>query len=429
MRDSKRVAIVAGCRTPFARAGGALVDHSALDLARLTIAELVQRAELTPSAIDHIVFGNVVPDVRAPNLAREAALAAGLSPEIGAFTVSRACISSNQAIVSAAESIRTSSSEVAIAGGAESLSNVPILVSRALSRSLVGFTKAKRWPDKLGKFVGLRLRDLLPVPPAIAEYSTGLSMGESAERMAKQNQISREEQDAFALFSHQMAAAATEDGRLGAEIVRVYAPPDYERSLASDDGIRHDTDLESLARLKPVFDKRDGTLTAGNSSPLTDGAAALVLMSEERARSEGREPLGFIRSYAFAAVDPFDQLLIAPAYSTPIALDRAGCALSDMTLIDLHEAFAAQVLSVLNAWDSQKFAVEKLNRERAVGPVDRDRVNVMGGSIAIGHPFAATGARMTLSVLGELRRRGGGLGLVSLCAAGGMGFTMVLETE
>ena len=429
LTDSKRVAIVAGCRTPFARAGGVLAEHSALDLARLTLAELVQRVGLSPAEIEHVVFGNVIPDVRAPNLAREAALAAGLPPEIGAFTVSRACISSNQAIVSAAEAIRSSATEVAIAGGAESLSNVPILVSRALSRSLVGFTKAKRWPDRLRSLAGLRPRDLLPVPPAIAEYSTGLSMGESAEKMAKHNRISREEQDAFALASHQLAAAATEDGRLGAEIVRVYVPPDYDRSLTVDDGIRHDTDLESLARLKPVFDRRDGTLTAGNSSPLTDGAAALLLMSEERARAEGRVPLGFIRSYAFAAVDPFDQLLIGPAYSTPLALDRAGCALSDMVLIDLHEAFAAQVLSVLQALDSQQFAVDRLNRNRAVGPVDRERVNVMGGSIAIGHPFAATGARMTLSLLGELRRRGGGLGLLSLCAAGGMGFTMILETE
>lgn len=424
----QRVAFVAGCRSPFAKAGGFLADETSLDLARWVLAELLQRAELPAEAVDQVIFGTVVPNIRAPNLAREASLAAGFPSATDAFTVSRACASSNQAIVSAAEAIHSGQAEVVIAGGTESLSNVPILISKPLSRALMGARRAKSFGSKLKAFRGLRLKDIVPVPPAIAEYSTGLTMGESAEKMAKENGISREAQDRFAARSHARAAEATDDGRLPAEMVRVYRPPRYTSSLKEDDGIRRDTDLSSLAALRPVFDRRYGTLTAGNSSPLTDGAAALVMMREDRAKAEGYEPLGYLRSYAFAAVDPSDQLLIGPAYSSPWALDRAGLTLSDMNLVDLHEAFAAQVLSVLQAFDSEKFAREKLNRA-PLGPVDEAKLNVEGGSIAIGHPFGATGARITLSVLNELRRRGGGFGLIGVCAAGGLAASFVVESE
>jgi acetyl-CoA acyltransferase len=254
-------------------------------------------------------------------------------------------------------------------------------------------------------------------------------MGQSAEKMAKDNGVSREEQDRFALASHQRAAAATDDGRLAKEIVRTYAPPKFESSLGEDDGIRRDSTFDALQSLKPVFDRRYGTITAGNSSPLTDGASAFLLMSEDKAKSLGYEPLGYIRSYAFSGVDPSDQLLIGPAYSTPVALDRAGLQLNDMGLIDLHEAFAAQVLSVLQAFESETFAKDKLGRSHSLGKVDEDRVNVMGGSIAIGHPFGATGGRITLSLLTELKRRNAQFGLLALCAAGGLGFSMVVETE
>jgi acetyl-CoA acyltransferase len=247
--------------------------------------------------------------------------------------------------------------------------------------------------------------------------------------MARENGISREAQDAFALRSHRLAVAASDDGRLGAEIMRLYLPPEAERSVAEDNGIRRDSSLIALAKLPPVFDRRWGTLTAGNSSPLTDGAAALLLMSEERMRALGYAALAFIRSYAFCGVDPFGQLLIGPAIAIPKALDRAGLSLGDVHLIELHEAFAAQVLSVIQALGSDVFAREKLNRSTAVGEVDLDRTNVMGGSIAIGHPFGATGARLTLTLANALRRRGGGLGLIGVCAAGGLGFAMLLESE
>ena len=424
----KRVAIVAGCRTPFARAGGLLATESSLDLARTVVAELLHRAELPAREVDRVVLGTVVPNVEAPNLAREAALASGLPRATDGYTVSRACASANQAIASAAEAIASGEATTAIAGGSESLSNVPILASKKLARALVAAAKARSWPKRLAAFEGIKGKDLLPVTPVIAEHSTGLTMGASAEKMAQQNGISREDQDRFALRSHRLAAAATDDGRLKSEMVRYFVKPAYAASLHEDDGIRRDTDLASLSALRPVFDRKYGTLTAGNSSPLTDGAAALVLMREDKARAEGRVPLGYIRSYAFVGVDPFEQLLIGPAYSTPIALDRAGLSLSDLTLVDLHEAFAAQVLSVLKALESESFCREKLNRS-ALGAVAEDKLNVMGGSIAIGHPFGATGARITLSVLNELRRRGGGFGLVSVCAAGGLGASMILETE
>jgi acetyl-CoA acyltransferase len=427
-RKGRRVAIVAGCRTPFARAFGFLSSESALDLARTVVAELLHRAELPAREVERVVLGTVVPSTEAPNLAREAALASGLPRTTEGFTVSRACASANQAIASAAEAIASGDAETVIAGGAESLSNVPVLASRKLARALVAASRARSWPQRLRAFEGIKVKDLVPAAPAIAEHSTGLTMGASAEKMAQRNGISREEQDRFALRSHELAAAATDDGRLRSEIVRCYQKPSYSSSLQEDDGIRRDTDLASLSSLRPVFDRRYGTLTAGNSSPLTDGAAALLLMREDKARAEGREPLGYIRSYAFAGVDPFDQLLIGPAYSTPLALDRAGLSISDLTLVDLHEAFAAQVLSVLKALDSKSFCREKLGRA-PLGAVPDEKLNVMGGSIAIGHPFGATGARITLSVLNELRRRGGGFGLISVCAAGGLGASMIVETE
>jgi acetyl-CoA acyltransferase len=251
-------------------------------------------------------------------------------------------------------------------------------------------------------------------------------MGQSAERMAKENGISREAQDRWALRSHRLAHAGTADGRLSEEVVAAYVPPAYG-AVTEDNGIREDTSLEKLAALPPVFDRQNGTVTAGNASPLTDGAAAVLLMAEERARALGHEPLGHIRSWAWAALDPRGQLLQGPARAAPAALDRAGVGMADIELWEMHEAFAAQVLSNLQALDSDEFARTHLGRDRRVGIPDEDRINVMGGSIAIGHPFGATGARLTITLLREMRRRGLGLGLVTVCAAGGLGFAMVIE--
>src|SRR5436309_3543813 len=264
---------------------------------------------------------------------------------------------------------------------------------------------------------------------AIAEYTTGQSMGESAEKMAKENDISRRAQDEIALLSHHRAAAATADGRLTAQIAPTFPPPRYDKASTQDNGIRADSSLDALAKLRPVFDKRYGTLTAGNSSPLTDGGSAVLLMSEEKAKALGYTPLGYIRSYAFTALNPGDQLLQGPAYAAPAALDVAGLKLKDVDLVEMHEAFAAQILSNMKAFASKRFAQRELNRSEPLGVVDLDRFNVTGGSISIGHPFGATGARVVTQLLYELRRRGQNLGLVTVCAAGGVGFAMVLERE
>ncbi|HEU4641592.1 MAG TPA: acetyl-CoA C-acyltransferase FadI [Gemmatimonadaceae bacterium] len=424
--NGRRVAIVAGLRTPFAKAGTDLKTQSAQDLGRAVVAELLERSNLDGKLVDTLVFGTVIPSVLAPNIAREVALLPMLPKGIPAFTVSRACASANQAITDAADQIVLGNADVAIAGGAESLSNVPILHSRAFSDILVSASKAKSAGKRVGAFTRVRPRDLIPITPAIAEPSTGETMGQSAEKMAKLNHIPREEQDQFALRSHRLAAAGTSDGRLTAEIMPYYVPPRYDSVPTSDNGVRTDTSFEQLSALKPVFDRRYGTVTAGNSSPLTDGAAAVILMSEEKARALGYQPLAFIRAYAYAALDPGEQLLQAPVLAAPVALRRAGLSLKDIDLVEMHEAFAAQVLSNLQGFESKAWA-ERAGFSEPVGEVDRSRLNVMGGSIAIGHPFGATGARITTTLAHELRRRGGQFGMMTVCAAGGMGFAMILE--
>lgn len=424
--NGRRVAIVAGLRTPFERAGTLFKSLSAQELGRAVVAELVARTGLDGEEIDTLVFGTVVPSVLAPNIAREVALLPMLPKGIPAVTVSRACTSANQAITDAADQIALGHADVAIAGGAESLSSVPILHSRGFADALVAASKAKSVPARVSALARIRPRDLIPITPAIAEPSTGETMGQSAEKMAKLNHIPREEQDQFALRSHRLAAAGTQDGRLTAEIMPYYVPPKYSDIALSDNGIRSDSTPEQLAALKPVFDRKYGTVTAGNSSPLTDGAAAVILMSEERARDLGYTPIAYIKSYAYAALDPGEQLLQAPVLAAPVALARAGLELGDIDLVEMHEAFAAQLLSNLRGFESQEWA-ERAGLTQPVGEVDRSRLNVMGGSIAIGHPFGATGARITMTLANELRRRGGQFGLMTLCAAGGMGFAMVLE--
>src|SRR6185437_16798345 len=343
--NGRRVAIVAGVRTPFAKAGTAFKSLSAIDLGKLCVAELLQRTNLDGNEVQGLVFGTVVPSVVEPNIAREVSLMPLLPKGVQSWTVSRACASANQAITDAADQIALGNLEVAIAGGSESLSNIPILHSKAMADTLVAASKAKTLPARLKIFARLRPKDFIPITTAIAEPTTGETMGQSAEKMAKLNSITREEQDHFALRSHRLAAAGTADGRLTAEIMPVYVPPKFDSILTSDNGIREDTSYEALAALKPVFDRKYGSVTAGNSSPLTDGGACVLLMSEEKAKSLGYTPLGIIKSYAYAALDPGEQLLQAPVLAAPVALKRAGLKLQDIDLVEMHEAFAAQVLS------------------------------------------------------------------------------------
>jgi acetyl-CoA acyltransferase len=424
--NGRRVAIVAGVRTPFAKAGTVLKSISAIDLGKLCVAELLQRTNLDGREVQSLVFGTVIPSVLSPNIAREVSLLPQLPKGVQAYTVSRACASANQAITDAADQIALGHLDVAIAGGSESLSNIPILHAQGFADALVLASKARSLPARLKALARIRPKDLVPVTPAIAEPSTGETMGQSAEKMAKLNSIAREEQDHFALRSHRLAAAGTADGRLTAEIMPVYVPPKFDSILTSDNGIREDTSYEALAALKPVFDRKYGSVTAGNSSPLTDGGACVLLMNEEKARSLGYTPLGIIRSYAYAALDPGEQLLQAPVLAAPVALKRAGLSLKDIDLVEMHEAFAAQVLSNLKGFES-KYWAERAGFSQPVGEVDRAKLNVMGGSIAIGHPFGATGARITTTLLNELRRRGGQFGITTVFKAGGTGFAMVVE--
>ncbi len=424
--NGRRVAIVAGVRTPFAKAGSVLKNLSAIELGKSCVAELIQRSNLDGRTLDGLVFGTVVPNVLAPNIGREVALMPMLPKGVQAFSVNRACASASQAITDAADQIALGHMDIAIAGGAESLSNIPILHSRRMAEILVAASKARSVGQRVATIARIRPRDLIPITPAIAEPTTGETMGESAEKMAKINGISREDQDHFALRSHRLAAAGTTDGRLTAEIATLYVPPRYETLVSSDNGIRTDTSYEQLSTLKPVFDRKYGSVTAGNSSPLTDGGAAVLLMSEEKARALGHEPLAFIRSYAYAALDPGEQLLQAPVLAAPIALQRAGLSLKDMDLIEMHEAFAAQVLCNLRGFES-KYWAERAGFSHPTGEVDRGKLNVMGGSVAIGHPFGATGARIAITLVNELKRRGGQFGLMTVCAAGGLGFAMVVE--
>lgn len=423
--DGRRVAIVDGLRTPFTKAGTDLRSVSTLELGSHLVTELIARTNL--DRVDRVVFGSVVHDPHSPNLAREIVLASPLSDDIDAYSVTRACATSTQTFVDGAKAILMGEADVVITGGADSLSNPPVTFSDEFVDVMMEAQAARDLPGRLRAFSRLRPKDLAPHPPAIADRSTGESMGDGAEKMARIWGIGREEQDRYALESHRKAVEAWEKGVYDQEVMAFPVPPRYRSVVERDTIPRADTTLEKLASLRPVFDRRYGTVTAGNASPLTDGAAALVLMEEGRARSLGYEPLAYLRSYAFSGVDPNWQLLIGPAFATPVALERAGMTLSDMDVIDLHEAFAAQVLAVKAAFASDEFAREHLGRDRAIGEIPDHKLNLYGGSISLGHPFGATGARQLLTMARELQRRDAGTALISQCAAGGLGATVILE--
>ena len=427
-KNGKRVAIVAGLRTPFARQSTAYKNLSALDLGAIVVAELLARTGPARRLVKQVVYGQVLPSIAAPNIAREIVLQTGMDRSIEAFSVSRACATSYQSTVNVTEAILAGAIDCGIAGGADSTSDVPITVSKKLASALLDASKARTLPDRLRAFSKLSPNDLIPVPPAIVEFSTGLSMGESAEKMAKENHVSREDQDRIAHESHVKAARAWKDGVFSKHVMTVYVPGTGKTTpIAEDNNVRKDSELASYAKLKPAFDKKHGSVTAANASPLTDGASALVLMSEELAKAEGLTPIGYVKSYAFAALDPRGQLLMGPSQASPIALDRAGVTMKDIDLVDMHEAFAAQVASNHQAFASASWAKENLGRSAAIGAIDPAKLNVSGGSISIGHPFAATGARQITQALGDLERTNGNLALVTACAAGGLGAAMVLE--
>lgn len=421
-----RIAVVDGLRTPFARIATHYRDLSAIDLGALAVRELMKRNQLRPQDVDQLVYGMTVMIPEAPFIAREIALQLGLH-DLDAYSITRACATSFQTAASAAESILAGSAEVVIAGGTDSTSSVRLPMSAKFSSTLRDVSFARSAGERLKLLATLRPGDILPRQPSITEFSVGETMGQSTEKMVRKWGVSRAEQDDLAHASHSNAARAWREGRLDDQVMTVELPAG---PLKADNLVRMQSERASYDRLKPVFDTSgSGSVTAGNASPLTDGAAALLLMSEARAQAEGREVLGYIRSYTFAAKTPQDDLLMGPVKAAPIAMARAGLALADLTLVDMHEAFAGQLACNLRGLASDQYAREVLGLDKALGEIDRSLLNVNGGSLAYGHPFGATGARVIAQALHELKRRGGGFALTTACAAGGIGAAMVLEAD
>jgi acetyl-CoA acyltransferase len=417
--STERVAVIAGARTPFLRIATGYSTTPARLLSAHLVAELVERANIDKKLIEKLVFGQVVMSPDAPNIAREVVLGANLPVETDAYSVSRACASSYQSAVDIAVNIQAGIIDAGIAGGCDVMSQPPISFNKKMTEAMVRSSYNKG--SRLKAFKGIGLKDLIPTQPSIKEPSSELTMGQAAEKMAKENGISRADQDALAHRSHLNAANAWQQGWFDEQVISVIMGPDYQ-AISKDNLIRAGSELDKYAKLKPVFDRENGSVTAANSSPLTDGASAVVLMSESKAKAMGYTPLGYIKSFAFGAIDPNWQMLM------PKALDLAGLTLKDMDLIDMHEAFAAQVLSNTQAFASKKFAQERLNRNEAIGEIDFDKFNVSGSSLSLGHPFAATGTRQLTQMLYDLKRTGGQHGLITACAAGGLGAAMVLES-
>jgi acetyl-CoA acyltransferase len=421
-----RALICGGARTPFVRAFAEYTELDTIALGAAAVRGALERTRLPASAIDAVVWGGVILPPTAPNVGREIVLELGLPPTIEARTVTRACASGLQAITDAVAAVERGDAEVVIAGGGDSTSNAALTMPESLIRKVGPVVMGKK--AGMGAYFSLATRlsiknDLLPRQPRVAERSTGQLMGEAAEDMARRHQISREAQDTLAVRSHHRAAAAWDSGRFADEVVPVVTPGG---TVSRDTIVRADTSVEAMGKLRPVFAK-DGTLTAANSTPLTDGAAAVVVASEAAAARLGLTPLAAVRSWAYVGVDPADQLLIGPALAIPKALARAGMRLGDIDRVDLHEAFAAIVLCVRKALESDAFARERLGLAEAVGAIDDARLNVHGGSVAIGHPFGATGARMALTMAHELHRSDAKTALLGICAAGGLGAAAVLE--
>lgn len=415
-----------GARIPFQRSGTGYKELMAYDLGRMAIEGLIGRSAINEDELDRVIMGTVMQDVNTSNLARESALGAGIPNSVPAHTVTQACISSNQAITSAIDSIRSGQANIVLAGGAETMSDIPIRFQREFRQKLLEARKYKSITDFLGFLKGLRPSHLLPEIPSISEFSTGETMGESADRMAARFGVSRQAQDEYALRSHQRAAKATKEGLLDQELLPAAVPPDFE-AIEHDNTFREDTSMEKLKELKPAFIKPHGTITAGSSSAFTDGASASLIMEKNTALEHGITPKAYLRAYTYVSQSPEEELLLGPAYATPKVLDMMGLQLSDIDVFEFHEAFAGQILSVLTALNSDKFAKENLNRNQKVGDIPMNKFNCWGGSLSLGHPFGATGVRIVTTAANRLHHEDGRFALVTACAAGGQGHAIILE--
>jgi acetyl-CoA acyltransferase len=442
------VVLVDGVRTPFAKADTKLKSVHPAELGRTALKELLARTNLNPDVIDEVIIGNAGNPPDAVNISRVVALNAGVPLKTSAYTVHRNCASAMESITSGYEKIKSGTMDVVVAGGTESMSQMPLLFSREYVKIFSQLGSARTAPARLSALASLLKADVqqvvemvssgpmqkTPHKPVIAVVEgltdpfVGKNMGETAEILAKEFGLTREEQDRFALRSHQLAVAATKEGRLAQEITPVFLPPTFKDIVTEDVGPRESQSLEALAKLKPFFDRRSGTVTAGNACPITDGAAMTLLMSREKAQALGLKPIARIRSYAFAGLEP-ERMGLGPVYATPIALRRAGLTLKDMGLIELNEAFAAQVLACIKAFGSDSFAQKKLDLPHAVGEIDMNILNVNGGAIALGHPVGATGTRIVVTLAKEMQRRNVQFGLATLCIGGGQGGSVILERE
>lgn len=421
-----RVAVIAGCRTPFVKASGSFNNMSALDLGKACVRELLDRTNVNPKEVDEIVYGTAISKPSVANIAREVALTIGIPHSAPGHTVQMACATGARAIASAAASIAIGNSQVAVAGGAESLSDVPMTTSEPFRRILMDASSKKTQEEKMYTIMQVKLQDIMPASISISEPYTGLTMGEHCELLNREWGVSRQDQDEYAFRSHLYAGRGIDAGHIPAEIATVYAAKDY-KPVSEDDIVRKNPDRAKIASLKPAFDKEYGTVSPANSSPLTDGASAVLLMSEEKAKALGYKPLAYIKHCSFAGLDPDRGLLLGPAFATAKAFAQTGLTLKDMDLIEMHEAFAGQILCNLKAFACNKFAQERLNRSEAIGEMDMERFNVYGGSISLGHPFGATGARLLTTLANEMNRRDVGLGMVTICAGGALGATIILE--
>jgi acetyl-CoA acetyltransferase family protein len=423
-----RVAVCGAVRTPFVKSFGVFENETALSLSLRVATEVIARTGVNPEHIEEVVWGAVIPQTRNPNVARDIVLFAGLPASTPGYTLNKACASSLQSVLSAADAIRLGRTQVALAGGVEVLSDVPITYSDEAQRFLTRMSRTRTFKEKVGLLKDFNPKAFLPRPPALAEPFTGLTMGEHGEVMAVKNDISRERQDAYALMSHKRAFDAMARGEMKPEIVPVWTGRDKSMFVDTDNIVRGDTTLESLAKIKPAFDKRNGTITAGNASALTDGASAVLLASEAYAKTNGLPILGYVVDGLTVAVDPRDQLLIGPAIAVPKLLARHGLSMDDVGVFEIHEAFAAQVLSCLDAMADETFCRQKAGLDAAFGRIPFEKLNLDGSSLAYGHPFGATGGRLIGRALRIAQKKKSRYAAIGVCAAGGMGQAMLLET-
>ncbi len=430
-KSSNDVVIVEGVRTPFAKAGTQFKNVHAAELGQVALQELMAQTNLDGEMVDEVIVGCVGNPSDAVNIGRVVALRAGIPQRTSAHTVHRNCASALESISSGFDKIKAGVADTVIAGGTENMSQAPLLFKQKFADIFAEFATAKTTGKKIAALKKIKLKYLAPrisIVEALNDPFVGINMGQTAEILAKEFHISRREQDEFAMNSHLKAVEATKAGRLKEEMTPVYLGPDYKKVIEQDIGPRDGQSVEALQKLRPYFDRKTGTITVGNACPLTDGAAMVLLMSRKKAEEQGYKPIARIRSYAFAGLEP-ERMGLGPVYSTPIALKRAGLTLKDMDLVELNEAFAAQVLACAKAFGSKSFAQDKLGLSDAVGELDLNKVNVNGGAIALGHPVGATGTRLVLTLMKEMKRRGSQFGLATLCIGGGQGGAMIIENE